>query len=562
MQQRDINKIQTLISMQRLSAYLFVLRYLAAVKKFIQEIDSTGRTISYQYDAVGNRISMTTPEGKVITYNYDSGNRLSQIQSDAGQFSFTYDSLGRRTKLNYPNGIATTYSYDDVGRLTNLLTQNSQLQTLNSFTYTHDRVGNRLTNKNQDRTLTYQYDAIYRLTEALSSTPGWSSNTKGKGSGIANATQQQKEYFTYDAVGNRFTADHNRTYTYNVGNQLVTENGITYSYDRSGNLTSKTSSEGTTTFVYDYENRLIKVVRPDGMIIEFKYDPLGRRIEKKVTDTGTVTVKRFFYDNEDILFEYDENGAIVNRYIHGLGIDEPLAVIIGKNIYYYHADGLGSIIALTDSSGKVLQDYQYDSFGNLKDQKNRIKQPYTFTARERDKEIGLYYYRARYYDPEIGRFISEDPIINTPKQRGLRIRACSQDKRNKLLSLFQNNPQRINFYVYVANNTINLVDPFGLIDIPPELYGEIISQILEMVISKTVGGVSGAACASRYCKRKAIPKDWLIDAWAECLSIFEKYGIPTGVPPFTTSEEYVSDCADECMRITYTDKFKEICCVK
>jgi RHS repeat-associated protein len=236
---------------------------------------------------------------------------------------------------------------------------------------------------------------------------------KGKGQDIA--TERQKEYYTYDPVGNRLTSEHNWTYTYNTGNQLITKNGTTYTYDSNGNLITKTSDSETTIYTYDYENRLIYVVKAESgqeTFVEFKYDPFGRRIEKRVTEDGITTTTRYFYDNEDILFEYDEYGNISNRYIHGLGIDEPLALENNDGIYYYHADGLGSIVALTDSSGKVVQDYEYDSFGNLKDQKNRIKQPYTFTGREWDKQTALYYYRARYYHPEIGRFISFDPILH------------------------------------------------------------------------------------------------------------------------------------------------------
>lgn len=111
-------------------------------------------------------------------------------------------------------------------------------------------------------------------------------------------------------------------------------------------------------------------------------------------------------------------------------------VTTGKDKYYYHVDGLGSIIALTNSTGKVVQTYDYDSFGVLKDQKNRIKQPYTYTGREWDKETGLYYYRARYYDPMEGRFISKDPIG------------------------FEGG---INIYNYVLANPIRYSDPTGLI---------------------------------------------------------------------------------------------------
>jgi len=325
--------------------------------------------------------------------------------------------------------------------------------------YTHDYVGNRLTNTTEARTLSYLYDAIYRLTNAEASTPGWSgveSAAKGKGGkgssgggnggGISNATGNQAEYYTYDPIGNRLTSHNNRSYSYNVGNQLTDENGATYTYDRNGNLMQKTSGDETATYYYDYENRLVRVERVESgeaVVVDYKYDPFGRRIEKKVTPSPLVgegggegsTTTRYLYDNEDILFEYDTSGIAGNRYVHGPGIDAPLAVEQKNKMYYYHADGLGSIVALTDSAGGVVQDYQYDSFGNLKDQKNRIKQPYTYTAREWDTKAKLYYYRARYYNAEVGRFLSKDPIG------------------------FMGG---INPYNYVAGNPINWVDPFGL----------------------------------------------------------------------------------------------------
>ena len=95
---------------------------------------------------------------------------------------------------------------------------------------------------------------------------------------------------------------------------------------------------------------------------------------------------------------------------NGPGMDEPLSIEKNGEVYYYHADGLGSIVALTDGGGKVAQSYEYGAFGGLHDRMNAIKQPYAFTGREYDSETGLYYYRARYYDAEVGRFISRDPI--------------------------------------------------------------------------------------------------------------------------------------------------------
>ena len=122
------------------------------------------------------------------------------------------------------------------------------------------------------------------------------------------------------------------------------------------------------------------------------------------------------------------------KYIHGLGIDEPLAVEQKGDIYYYHADGLGSIIALTDKRQKIVQSYTYDSFGNLKHHGHKVKQPYTYTAREWDKEIGLYFYRERYYDAMLGIFTTKDP---TGFVGG------------------------INLYIY-TRNPINFKDPNGL----------------------------------------------------------------------------------------------------
>lgn len=396
--------------------------------------DSKGRTIGYSYNALGQKTKTISPDGRTITYSYDEAGRLTGLL-DGGNFSIGYDKVGRRSSLTYPNGDRTSYDYDKAGRLLNLLHKNKAGRVISSNSHTHDQTVNRLSNTSQEKSVSYQYDAIYRLTQALSSTPGNSSNTSGRGDGIPNATQQQKESYFYDAVGNRLASERRAAYVYNQANQLVA-NGGSYQYDQNGNLIQKTTSEGTTNYEWDYENRLVKVTTPDGTVAEFAYDPFGRRIAKKVTESGTSTSTRYFYDNQNILFEYDDGGAIGNRYTHGPGVDEPLMVTTAKEKYYYHADGLGSILALSDGAGKVVQTYDYDSYGNLKDLMNRIKQAYTYTGREWDKETGLYYYRARYYDPMEGRFISMDPIS------------------------FQGGD--VNLYGYTGNNPINFTDPSGL----------------------------------------------------------------------------------------------------
>lgn len=156
----------------------------------------------------------------------------------------------------------------------------------------------------------------------------------------------------------------------------------------------------------------------------------------------------------------ESGGQELRRYLHGPGIDEPLAVEQKGRVYYYLADGLGSITALTDHRGRVIQEYGYDSFGNMKKRGNKVKQPYTFTGREWDKEIGLYY-RARYYDPEVGRFISFDPILH-PMKGQEKSKLCSQNISYPVFESFKQKPQKFTPYVYAEGNPINLIDPMGL----------------------------------------------------------------------------------------------------
>ncbi|MFH7321103.1 RHS repeat-associated core domain-containing protein [Desulfurivibrio sp. D14AmB] len=402
-------------------------------------VDSYGRVIEYRYDQAGRRTRMISPDGRTISYRYNTAGQLAAID-DGEAFSFTYDELGRRTTLAYPNGMTADYDYDNAGRLTALVHRDAAGEALLKSIYELDKIGNRLGKTTERFSIGYDYDRIYRLREAVQSTPGFSPENErgGSGRGIERAAQKQKEHYDYDPVGNRLASHLAKSYSHNAANQLLATNRTQYAYDHNGNLVRKETPEGVTTYQWDYENRLIRVNLPDGARVEFAYDPFGRRIEKQSTGQKgkEVNTTRYVYDGQDILFETDETGAIGNRYLPGPGIDQPLALHQGRHTYYYHADGLGSITALTDQRGRVVQDYHYDSFGNPRNRKNRIKQPYTFTAREYDRETGLYYYRARYYDAPAGRFISKDPI-----------------------GFAGDGP---NLYAYVLNNPANVVDPTGL----------------------------------------------------------------------------------------------------
>lgn len=161
------------------------------------------------------------------------------------------------------------------------------------------------------------------------------------------------------------------------------------------------------------------------------------------------------YDNEDILLELDGSNNITARYTHGPGIDEPLILEKGGASFFYHADGLGSITEITNNSGSVVQAYTYSSFGKIESQLDpTFIQPYTFTGREFDPETGLYFYRARTYDPVTGRFLQIDQHPG-----------------------FASLPQTLNKYPYVINRPVTLTDPNG--------------KVIGVIVGTVIVGVTG-----------------------------------------------------------------------
>ncbi len=268
-------------------------------------------------------------------------------------------------------------------------------------------------------------------------TKGYTYDSRSKLASVTNDGQPAENYL-YDNVGNRTLDNNGSNFTYNTLNEIINANGVLYTYDANGNRNSKTDLSGTTAYQWDSENQLIRIDFPDTSYVTYAYDPLGRRIQKQLTTSdGVTTTRQYAYSGEDIILEQDEQGNIISEFTHGPGIDEPLSLHRNGKTYIYHADALGSIIAITDELGSVVQRYKYDAYGNITNQQDpAFHQPYTYTGREWDAESGLYYYRARYYDAEIGRFISKDPIGFAGGDTSL--------------------------YGYVLQNPINWIDPLGL----------------------------------------------------------------------------------------------------
>jgi RHS repeat-associated protein len=380
-----------------------------------------GVTIGCSYDVNGNKVTMTDTTG-TTDYGYDELNRLLSLANPNVQTTtFGYDELSRRTSMALANGIITSYDYDSASQLTSI--QSSAV----SYQYAYNKVGNRTSMTELAGVNNYAYDVLNRLTGVIHPQPS-----------------NSQEDFSYDNVGNRLTSHISPSYIYDNLNRLAEDNEYTYIYDHNGHTTCLTVNPA-----YNAENQLTRIDFADGTYTAYAYDGLGRRIQKDVNGT----INRYVYDGENILLEYDGTNTLIARYTHGLGTDEPIIMDRNSQSYFCHVDALGSITALTDNSGNIVQTYLYDSFGQIVEQTGTIQQPYSYTGREFDVESDLYYYRARYYNAKAGRFAIVDPIL---------FPMLSYNSFVWHLPSLVSSPQSLHSYVYVKNNPVNFVDPTGL----------------------------------------------------------------------------------------------------
>jgi RHS repeat-associated protein len=407
---------------------------------------------SYTYDNVGNRLSM------LLTDN--SGSRSTV---------YTYDNTYQLTDVNYPdsfNYLATDthFNYDGVGNRTSTVdgggTTSYSANSLNEYahadgvTYSYDNSGN----MTYDGSHSLYYDAanrlvkLYRATTDLSAacdTP-LSFTTGGDAHWVKETTDYQSGGPDRDAAQAGQIDDDESTWlqttvegpgTISFFYQLSCGEGdyFTFSVDNQNYFgasqwqmdwhpISYTLGSGTHTLRWTYakgesEDHSGDYARLDrigwtGAVssggtwakLEYVYDPSGRRIAKKFD--GAITHK-YVYDGDSIIAEYDGSNTLVRKYIQGAGIDQPVCMIDVANssaVYYYHYDALGSVVALSNASGSCVETYEYSVFGEVAASDQTNPNPFMFTGREFDKETGLYFYRARYYAPEIGRFLQTDPI--------------------------------------------------------------------------------------------------------------------------------------------------------
>ena len=431
------------------STVSFVYDALNRAVETTQAFAGNSYSISYAYDAVGNRTSMTTPWGK-YSYTYDALNRVTGIVNPQGiNVSFGYDAIGRRTSKKMfkttPELLAeTAYTYDAAGQLLSIVNKAGG-KVVAFANYEYDAAGNRVKKEDQDGTIKYRYDASNRL---ITAEP-------------VPMNMPEAEVFIYDKNGNRRYDRGAWDYKYDADNRLLENSTYTYTHDLNGNLTGRAKKDDNSAISYAYnpEQQLSEVITPEHKS-KYKYEPLGRRIEKTVDGN----IQRYVYYNEDIIAILDGNNTATETFTHGPGIDEPLAMTKPDgNNYYYHADGLGSINTLTDDNNQIVESYAYKAYGapTIKNRdgavadKSTIGNPYLFTARELDSESGLYYLRFRYYDWRRGAFMQEDPIGFSGGDVDLYIYGDSVGKVQEAKH------GSTNLYQYAFNGPLNYVDPDG-----------------------------------------------------------------------------------------------------
>jgi RHS repeat-associated protein len=393
--------------------------------------DTNDETTSYAYDDANNLLSITYPDSKVVQHEYNKmGSRTKLTYTDSSYIEYTYDDLERiyqvkdqngnvlaqytndelrRTRLDYLNGTYATYNYNDADWVTALYNTKQNQGDISSFTYTHDKAGNRATMVTTAGTHAYTYDDIYQLTQV----------------DYPSGHPYSDKTYNLSDVGNRTSVVNGGTvsYTHNELNEYTAVGGSTYTSDLRGNLTS----DGSQSYAYDLDNRLTGV----GQSISYAYDPFGKRIQKTISGSTT----KYIHSGDQIVEEW-EGTTLARKYVFGVGIDEPLVMVTSDGSkYYYHFDALGSVRNLTDSSGATATSYEYDVYGAFTLSGSSHGNAYAFTGRQWDGESSLYYYRARYYLPAVGRFIQTDPTN------------------------YKDGP---NLYCYVKNNAVNMVDPSGL----------------------------------------------------------------------------------------------------
>jgi RHS repeat-associated protein len=414
-------------------------------------------TLSYTYDAAGHVASIlsSNANGASVSYAYDDQNRLSTVVdnrlSGNNTTTYTYDPASNLSTATYPNGVQSVLTYDALNRISGLATQDS------GYLYQRGPTGN-LTSATElnGRTVNWSFDGIYRLTnESITSDP--------------DQVNGSVEY-QLDPVGNRLsdtsslTGINSGSFGYNADDEVSTE-----AYDQNGN----TLSTGGKSFTYDAENHLTGM-NASGTVVSIVYDAFGNRVSKTVNGATTKYLVEDDVNPTGYPQVLDEltGSAVTRTYTYGLQrISEDQIVNGTWTPSFYTYDGGGNVRQLTNLAGAVTDTNEYDAFGNLIASSGTTPNAYLYRGEQFDPDLGLYYLRARYYNPATGRFMSRDPQGGDPT-----------------------NPASLHKYLYADGDPVNGVDRSGRAD--EEEQEGVISWITNRAATALATLTAGAAQAA------------------------------------------------------------------
>ncbi|MCP4143239.1 MAG: hypothetical protein GY755_23615, partial [Chloroflexi bacterium] len=363
-------------------------------------------------------------------------------------------------KKQYGNGDVIDYLYDQGKRLTSKETKNSAAALINKYVYGYNKVHMKTFEQrghDGNKGDVYGYDEVHRLKNVKFNAPDPQNLEtiqfeKSKSISFDKVDNIRKIISTQNDITSEITTSLEGTRA--KLNQYTSFDGWGLSYDLNGNTTQK----GTQRFYYDYRNQLVRAT-DNSTTTGYKYDAFGRRIEKSYG----VNVSRYYYSGNQVIEERNASDQVAKQFTYGNGIDEILRIEINENgtmvTYYVHTDSIGSVTAITDAAGNIVERISYDIYGmpTFTDYRTDPQNPTVvensimendilFQGRRYDRETNLYYYRARDYDPIMGRFLQTDPM---------------------------GYHDSMNMYQAFNMNGVNFVDPYGkeVIDIKLKVAG-------------------------------------------------------------------------------------------
>jgi len=444
-------------------------------------IHRSDHTVQYTLDANGNRLATTGAGGRQTLRTFDALNRLTSVTDVHGNtIGYQYDAVGNVTAITYSDGAVVTYGYDALNRMTRV-TDWAGRETI----YTYDAAGRLTTALLPDSsTVHYEYDAAGRLltiqdTAPCGETTFRSEYTLGP-SGLRIAETAELPLEAPITTGSR-------NFTIDAANQLVSDGSDAFSYDADGNMVHGVIGRLPVDLAWDDTNRLVSVGAS-----QYEYDDDGNRIVATVNHRTVRYVQDTNGSLPRVLEEHDEDGNIIARYVHGIGLISRHGLeadgsdggpfgdwgdddhddddgngngCSGERVSVYHFDSRGSTVALTDLDGDVSDRYAYDPYGLVVARDGRTRNPFTYDGRDGvvDDGNGLYFLRARYYEPRLMRFISRDRLV-------------------------AGNPadtQSLNPYMFARGNPIHGIDPngqwFGLDDLVMAIGGAVANVVATFV---------------------------------------------------------------------------------